>query len=154
MRTQPLRNFTQLLVPMLLPGSTFFFAACSGNQGHVHSVPTEKPAISSADTMATGDFKVYRLYRETIKDSIDQPSGLVLFEEFKKIYQQHGVKVIGEWGNTDNPKEYYFMTAYRDENHYRDFVNAMKENTRYQEMGKILASERESIEVVRLKDVH
>ena len=41
------------------------------------------------------------------------------------------------------------MTAYRDEDHYGTFVSAMKQNEKYQEMSKMLASDREAIEVAK-----
>lgn len=94
------------------------------------------------------------MYKEQIKESVDKPQGLDLFDEFNKLYQQYEVKVIGEWQNADDPKEYYFMTAYHDEVHYQRFIDAMKENEKYQEMGKILAADRASIEAVTLLKIH
>ena len=90
----------------------------------------------------------YKLYRERSRTS--HPAGLDTFEEFNKIYTENGVKVIGVWQNQHNDREYFFMTAYRDEDHYNQFVHAVSGNARYQELSNILARDRESIEAISL----
>jgi hypothetical protein len=61
------------------------------------------------------------------------------------------VKVIGTWYNVDDSSESLFMTVFDNEEHYTSFVEAMKDNERYQEMSSELAAERESIKAYSLK---
>ncbi len=91
------------------------------------------------------------MYKETAKASVSSPRGLELFPEFKKIYDENDVKVIGVWQNADNPLEYYFITGYRDEQHYREFGENSKHNQRYLDLSKEMEEARESIEVITLK---
>ena len=93
---------------------------------------------------------VYKLYKDRSKSTT--PKGPELFEEFNKIYQEQDVKVIGVWQNTDDLQEYYFMTTFRDEMHYNQFIENMKTNTKYQELSTELGKDRESIEVITLRD--
>lgn len=63
---------------------------------------------------------------------------------FMKIYRENGVKMIGMWFS----KEEYFgytMTAYRDQDHYQDFIESMKHNTKYQDLSKLFDTYRISI---------
>ena len=92
----------------------------------------------------------YKLYKERSSSSL--PAGLDAFDDFNQIYQEQGVKVIGVWQNKDDSKEYYFMMAYENEEHYLDFVENMKTNETYQQMSRELEEGRESIEVITLVD--
>ena len=92
----------------------------------------------------------YKMYKERSSSSL--PSGLDAFDDFNKIYQEQGVKVIGVWKNKDDSQEFYFMTAYENEKHYQDFVEDMKTNEEYQKMSRELEAGRESIEVITLVD--
>ncbi|MHA2029940.1 MAG: hypothetical protein ACW99A_22905 [Candidatus Kariarchaeaceae archaeon] len=91
----------------------------------------------------------YKLYKTTSKTTT--PRGRELFKEFYKIYQEHDVRVVGVWENKNDGKETYLMTAYRDESHFHKFTEEMKSHPKYNEMGKELAEDRESVEVVDLK---
>ena len=92
----------------------------------------------------------YKLYKERSNNALS--AGLQVFEEFNKIYQEHGVNVIGVWKNKDDSQELFFMTAYDSEDHYLDFVEEMKTNEKYQSMSQELGASRESIEVFALED--
>lgn len=94
---------------------------------------------------------LYKLYITKTKSSADQSRGVELYNEFKEIYEKHEVKVLGVWLNIDNANEVYFMTAFKNQEHYSKFIESMKENDRYQKMSQELAEERESIEVKNLK---
>ncbi|OLS22025.1 MAG: hypothetical protein HeimC2_30790 [Candidatus Heimdallarchaeota archaeon LC_2] len=85
-------------------------------------------------------------YKEGIPDN-------TRFKDFEKFYEENGVKVIGGWENADDKDELYFITGYRDQNHYDEFVANMKNNARYQELSADLGSERESVKVVTLNQL-
>ncbi|MHA2028728.1 MAG: hypothetical protein ACW99A_15020 [Candidatus Kariarchaeaceae archaeon] len=82
-------------------------------------------------------------YKERIPDD-------TRFSEFENFYKENDVKVIGGWENAEDKNELYFMTGYRDQDHYNEFTAKMKENTRYQELSAELGKERESVKVVTL----
>ena len=154
MKTLHFINFTPSVATVLVTLCSICFVACSGSQNRSNPAVSENPKTENGEQTTNQKYMVYKLYKERIKESVDQPHGIDLFKEFTKLYQQHNVKVIGEWRNLNDPKEYYFMTAYHDEDHYRNFVKAMKDNDKYQEMSKILAADRESLDVVNLVDIH
>ncbi|MBK8504067.1 MAG: hypothetical protein IPL46_18790 [Saprospiraceae bacterium] len=154
MKTRHFLNLTHTVVIVLLTACSICFAAFSGSQERSDLVVSSNLLTENGAQSVNKKYMVYKLYKERIKESVEKPHGLDLFEEFKKLYHKHNVKVIGEWRSADDPKEYYFMLAYYDEDHYRNFVNIMKENDKYQEMSKILAADRESIEVKTLLNVH
>jgi len=52
---------------------------------------------------------------------------------FGKLYSEHGVTVVGDWLDRSKSTTAYKITAYRDEEHYKDFVKKMKTNKIYQE---------------------
>jgi len=91
-----------------------------------------------------------KLYRITYASGLPENTQ---FDSFQKFYEENGVTVIGGWVNVDNSNELFFMTGYKDEDHYNSFVESMKENARYQELTKQLSNERQSIEVTTLKSV-
>ena len=68
---------------------------------------------------------LYKLYVVTNKIPAEEAKGLALFKDFKNIYSEYDVQVIGVWVNTENPYEVYLMTAFKDEAHYESFVNSM-----------------------------
>ena len=94
---------------------------------------------------------IYKLY--VIKSNVlaRDSKGIALFDEFKLIYEDNNVKVMGVWVNEDDPNEIYFMTAFENDDHYEQFVGSMKDHKRYQEMSLLMESERESIKAVNLK---
>jgi hypothetical protein len=153
MKTGYFLKFTHSVVTVFLTACCICLVAFSGSQER-SDLASDNHRTKNMDHTKAQKYMVYKLYKERIKESVEQPRGLDLFEEFKKLYQKHNVKVVGEWQSADDPKEYYFMMAYYDEDHYRNFVNTMKENEQYQEMSKILAADRESIEVTTLLNVH
>jgi hypothetical protein len=79
------------------------------------------------------------------------PENREIENRFYKLYEAHDVKMVGEWTNVDDSKEFYFMTEYRDEAHYNQFTEAMRENEDYQSASKLLEPIRESVEVVTLE---
>ncbi len=73
------------------------------------------------------------------------------YQQFRKFYEDNGVKVIGGWENVDKKGELLFMTEYTDDDHYNKFVIFMKDNAQYQELTKELEKDRESVEVSTYK---
>ena len=110
----------------------------------IHAIIVEEKATDDQP-------QLYKLYVDRTKSSIDKPRGIELAHEFRKIYEENGVKFVGVWTNINDPQEQYFMTAYKDENHYKQFLEKAGTNQKYQEMSKELAEERESIEGVNLR---
>ena len=88
-----------------------------------------------------------KLYIAKYRDGIPDDTR---FTEFENFYKDNGVKVIGGWKNADDKDELYFMTGYRDQNHYDEFVSKMKNNSRYQELSADLGKDRVSVRAVTL----
>ena len=95
---------------------------------------------------------IYKLYVDTLKG--DEPTDSKKVKEFKSIYAENGVEVVGVWQNKDKPNEFFFMTSYKDEGHYNDFVSKMKTHARYQELSKDMEEQRESIQVIDLLEAY
>ncbi len=91
----------------------------------------------------------YKLYKSTQKTSevIYDDS----YEEFSKVYEKFGVKVLGGGTNVANPSEAYFMTVYKDKKHYEETVKKLQSDPKYIELSKDLQERRESIEVITLE---
>ena len=69
---------------------------------------------------------------------------------FGSLYKKFGVELIGLWKNQDNPLEYFMITKYRDENHHKEFVAAVKEIPEYIAMTKRISEVRISSESINL----
>jgi hypothetical protein len=91
---------------------------------------------------------LYKLYIAKYKDRIPDDTR---FKEFENFYKENGVEVVGGWENVNDKDELYFMTGYRDQDHYNKFTETMKNNARYQELTALIGNEREGISVVTLK---
>ena len=72
-------------------------------------------------------------------------------DAFDKIYGENDVTVVGTWYDVNDSSETYFMTAFKNEQHYDDFVEKMKSHEGYQRMTKEMAPDRLSIEGATLK---
>ena len=112
------------------------------------------PALSEVEETNLDSYMIYKLYKERSKGLRDQPVGLDLFEEFNKIYEANDVKVVGVWQNIEDPNEVYFMTAFRSEEHYQNFVATVKQDSTYLNMSAKIEEDRESIEVTTLTKVN
>jgi hypothetical protein len=130
-----------------------FVCAFSCTTTPVSNEPEEEQATTIqvvAEETNTNPYMLYKLYKERSKGLSDQPVGLELFDDFNEIYKANDVKVIGVWQNNEDPNELYFMTAFRDEEHYQSFVASVREDSVYQEMSKKIEEDRESIESTTL----
>lgn len=68
-----------------------------------------------------------------------------------KIYATNGVLFIGHWVDANDPKIDITLLAYRDENHYKNFVETMKSDPIYQKYETVIVANREKIEVRTLR---
>jgi len=138
-------NFISLAI---IIASMIFIAQCTVKGKNVGDNEAENNS-----TKPNNAKMIYKLYITKTKGPADQSRGVDLYNEFKEIYKEHEVKVLGVWLNIDNAKEVYFMTAFKSQEHYSQFIESMKENDQYQKMSQELAEDRESIEVKNLKMV-
>ena len=94
----------------------------------------------------------YKMYknRYLTGKKLDEETMKSIYTGFQKIYERHGVKVIGAWENTADTSETYLITAYRDRAHFKEAVAKMREDPEYEELGKAFAGTRELVEVVTL----
>lgn len=97
--------------------------------------------------------KVIKLYKERTKSVSEESNSLKLVDEFKEIYNRNDVKLIGLWQNVNDPHEQFFMTGYKNETHYKQFVEKVSSDPKYQKMSDEIEKDRESIEVLTLKPV-
>ncbi|MHA2501800.1 MAG: hypothetical protein ACXAE3_02840 [Candidatus Kariarchaeaceae archaeon] len=93
------------------------------------------------------EYTFYKLYKNTF----ERPPPPERRALFSKLYKQHDVKLIGVFRNRDNPLEYYMMTAYRDETHFREFIDTVKQIPEYTEMTRRVSEVRLSNEVTSLE---
>ena len=131
-----------------------FITSCtkSPENNNASEEQTASDQTASEET-SLDSYEIYKLYKERSKGLLDQPVGLDMFDEFNKIYEANDVKVIGVWQNTKDPNEVYFMTAFRNEEHYQNFVVNVKKDSSYLKMTSKIEEDRESIEVVTLTKV-
>ena len=83
-------------------------------------------------------FKLYKYINRANPIDVtseDEHNEMVL--GFVELYKQYGVKVIGMW-NGNERKNNYYITMYRDEDHYQEFIQAMRQNDEYQRLSEVL----------------
>jgi hypothetical protein len=70
------------------------------------------------------------LYQTKVKeDSVERMDELR--KEFRKLYEQHGIDVIGRWKSIEKPHESYYMVAYDNHEDYQDKIRALHEDENY-----------------------
>lgn len=89
---------------------------------------------------------LYKFYKNTFKTPPPEERRAL----FGSLYQKYGVELIGLWKNKDNPLEYFMITKYRDENHHKEFVAAVKEIPEYVAMTQRISEARISSESINL----
>ena len=70
--------------------------------------------------------------------------------EFKSIYEEHGVKVVGQWVCASNPRETLYMTQFESEEDYNSKIAALHENERYLKLSAQLNAIRVEFRATRL----
>ena len=64
------------------------------------------------------------LYHTKVKeDSVERMDELR--KEFRKLYEQHGINVIGRWKSIEKPHESYYMVTYEDNDDYEKKIDAL-----------------------------
>lgn len=92
---------------------------------------------------------LYKLYLQTFKEG-QQPDYSII-SDMVRIYQENGVTILGHFVNKSQPNQTVLITIYRDEEHYRRFVDKIKEDPKYQKRRELLAEVREDIMVIDLE---
>ncbi|NHJ49576.1 MAG: hypothetical protein FK733_17435 [Asgard group archaeon] len=75
------------------------------------------------------------------------------FKEFNKLYTKYDVDVKLGGVNAKDPNEVYYITVYKDENHYEETVKKLQSDSTYAELTVKLEDTRESIDVITLNNV-
>ena len=91
----------------------------------------------------------YKLYHNVF-DSPPPEERRTLFDKF---YKEHGVELVGVFRNRENPLEFYMITAYRDMEHYQEFINIVQEDPEYVAMTKRVSEVRRFSESITLEKV-
>ena len=70
------------------------------------------------------------LYQTKVKeDSVERMDKLR--EEFRKLYDQHGINVMGRWKSVEKPHESYYMVTYENADDYQEKTKALHEDEHY-----------------------
>jgi len=96
---------------------------------------------------------IFKFYKSTNTQSwveLTQAERDALSGPFIPIYEQFDVKLIGFWYDKYNRNIAYFMNAYRDEEHYEQFIKGMKTHNDYQIATKNYSPYVEKIEAATL----
>ena len=91
-------------------------------------------------------FKLYKIRYKTA-DAVKDSS----FQEFNEVYKKYDVKLLGGGYNADDHHEISFMTVYKDEDHYKDTVQKLQNDSKYIELTKKLEESREDVQVKTLE---
>ena len=102
------------------------------------------------EVIKTNKNMYYKFYKSKSAGLLQKEQMLEFINAFDKIYAENDVDVIGTWYNVDDPSETYFMTAFKSEQHYTDFIEKMKTHEDYQRMSKEMEPDRLSIEAATL----
>ena len=98
------------------------------------------------EVIKTNKNMYYKFYKSKSAGLLQKEQMLEFINAFDKIYAENDVDVIGTWYNVDDPSETYFMTAFKSEQHYTDFIEKMKTHEDYQRMSTEMEPDRLSIE--------
>ena len=69
---------------------------------------------------------------------------------FEEVYKKHNVDVLGFWEVADNPTEAYYIVKYESDADYKDTVEKLRADTRYQELSSKLNEIRLEMESTKL----
>lgn len=70
------------------------------------------------------------LYHTKVKqDSVEKMDELR--EKFRKLYEQHGIEVIGRWKSIEHPHESYYMVRYDTVDDYQHKIRTLHEDEHY-----------------------
>lgn len=130
-------------IPMLLCLFSVFLIGCTIEQSE-----EEEPIVQ--EITKPNKIMVYKFYKSKSAGLMQGQQMIEYINAFNKIYKENDVTVIGTWYSADDPSETYFMTGFKNEQHYSDFVEKMKTHNDYQRMSKEMEPDRLSIEAATL----
>ena len=95
---------------------------------------------------------LHMLYYSKFKsESLDQLTELR--NQFKVIYQKHGIEINGFWENEEDTTELHFIAEYENEMDYKKKVETLQADESYQKLSSELGDIRESIKITRLNPI-
>ena len=95
---------------------------------------------------------LHMLYYSKFKsESLDQLTELR--NQFKVIYQKHGIEIDGFWENEADTSELHFMTKYENEMDYKRKVETLQADENYQKLSSELGDIRLSFKATRLNPI-
>ena len=121
-----------------------FLIGCTANQQNEEKPIIQEPTKSNKDM-------IYKFYKSKSAGLLQGEQMVKYINAFDKIYEENDVVVIGTWYNINDPSETYFMTAFKNDQHYLDFVEKMKSHEAYQRMSMEMEPDRLSIEAATLR---
>jgi hypothetical protein len=130
--------------PILIFLCLLFLIGCTAEQ------QVDEDAIVQEITK-TDKNMYYKFYKSKSAGLLQKEQMVEFINAFDKIYAENDVDVVGTWYNIDDPSETYFITAFKSEQHYTDFIEKMKTHVDYQRMSTEMEPDRLSIEAATLK---
>jgi len=95
---------------------------------------------------------LHMLYYSKFKmESLDRLTELR--NQFKVIYQKHGIEIDGFWENEEDTSELHFMTKYENEMDYKRKVETLQADENYQKLSSELGDIRLSFKATRLNPI-
>ncbi|MHA1638349.1 MAG: hypothetical protein ACTSUO_01110 [Candidatus Thorarchaeota archaeon] len=95
---------------------------------------------------------LHMLYYSKFKtESLDRLTELR--NQFKVLYQKHGIEIDGFWENEEDTSELHFMTKYEDAMDYKRKVETLQADENYQKLTSELGEIRESFKATRLNPI-
>ena len=131
---------------LLLLCLSFLFGCTSEQQAEQQN--EEKSIVE--EVIKTNENMYYKFYKSKSAGLLQKEQMVEFINAFDKIYAENDVDVVGTWYNVDDPSETYFMTAFKSEQHYTDFIEKMKTHEDYQRMSTEMEPDRLSIEAATL----
>ena len=73
-----------------------------------------------------------------------------LREGFRRLYEQHGIDVIGRWKSIETPYESYYMVKYESKDDYQAKTKALHDDEQYLRLTSQLNEIRTDFKSIRL----
>lgn len=93
---------------------------------------------------------IVMLYHSKVKqDSVEKMDELR--KGFRKLYEQHGIDVIGRWKSIENPHESYYMVNYVSDDDYQHKTRTLHDDENYLKLTSQLNEIRTDFKAERLE---
>ena len=139
------------LVAMLYLSLSLIFSCTSEQQSKQQQAEEQNKDKSIVKkVIKTKKNMYYKFYKSKSAGLLQKEQIVEFINAFDKIYEENDVDVVGTWYNLDDPSETYFITAFKSEQHYTDFIEKMKAHEEYQRMSMEMEPDRLSIEAATL----